>query len=110
MNHFLARLCTFSARFCTFAAVFHTRLGMSFAFFSAGVTDFGANPTKLFTVIASKAHHFRSRPANCRTLHIQLDTFFKMAYIFFIQTRDRAMIADDCTGIAGVNAVLKLLM
>src|SRR3954467_4924696 len=74
------------------------------AFLCASVADLGARLTYHVDQFAIAPHVGHGESAHVRAIHIKLYAACQVRKIFFLQARNRAFIARDGTGIAGIDA------
>ena len=106
-THFAAFFCTTTAQLSTFLAVLVLMLP---AFFTAGITGFGAQLTNGLRMRAAEAHELRCGIAKCGTFHVELNAAGHHFYFFFLQAGAGAVITNGGAGKAGIYAILILVI
>lgn len=106
-RHLAAALGATPAGFCTFLAVIHRVLA---ALFRAGIADLGAQVANVAGKFAAARHHAGGVAANLSALDVERDTSRHCSDVLFFEAGGGAVIARIRAFLAGLNAVLVLLV
>jgi hypothetical protein len=79
---------------------------MLLAFLSTGKTYVGTDPADFFGVLTIHTHHLGGRITDRGAFHVELNAAAHHFYIFFLQTRRSAMIANGGAAQTGLDTAL----